>query len=108
MSNEAKRFVYILRSVFHPVRHYVGLTHDVRKRLGLAQRWAIEPYVEVQALDARCRLGVLEPTNGDCFREISQVRIRSRPFAKRHFAKQKRERITRILRDNIRIRRGEP
>jgi hypothetical protein len=28
-----KRFVYILRSITHPDRHYVGLTSDVAERL---------------------------------------------------------------------------
>lgn len=33
MDSGSKRFVYVLRSLHDPERHYVGLTADVRKRL---------------------------------------------------------------------------
>jgi len=33
MRNDGKRFVYVLRSVRDPERHYVGLTADVDQRL---------------------------------------------------------------------------
>jgi putative endonuclease len=33
MSTERKRYVYVLRSLIDPERHYVGMTADVRQRL---------------------------------------------------------------------------
>ena len=33
MSDESKQFVYVLRNLHNPERHYVGLTADVRRRL---------------------------------------------------------------------------
>ena len=33
MGSPSKRFVYVLRSIHEPGRHYVGLTADVRRRL---------------------------------------------------------------------------
>ena len=79
------RFVYILRSVSDPHRHYVGATSDVTTRLGFHN-------AGLSAHTAKCRpwelVVALEFTEEQSARRFEKY-LKSgsgRAFAKRHFA----------------------
>ena len=41
-------YTYILRSISHPDRRYIGSTSDLRKRLAVHNAGGIPPYSEIQ------------------------------------------------------------
>lgn len=85
MGGTDKRFVYILRSVSDPTRHYVGLTSDVAKRLvwhngpGGGHTGSGRPWAVVVAIEFR--------READAFHFERYLKSGSgRAFAKRQFA----------------------
>lgn len=84
MSSQEKRFVYVLRSLVDPERHYVGITADVRKRLAWHNAGQSphtskhKPWVLVVALEFRDQQSASE------FEKYLKSGS-GRAFAKRHF-----------------------
>jgi putative endonuclease len=78
------RFVYILRSVSEPERHYVGLTDDVSARMtahnqqGTSHTSKYQPWKLVVALEFSCADGAIR------FEKYLKSGS-GRAFAKRHF-----------------------
>ena len=80
----AKRFVYVLRSVSHPDRHYVGLTSNVGLRLGTHNSGGSRHTAGFRPWELVVALEFSRPSSGLQFERYLKSGS-GRAFAKRRF-----------------------
>ena len=84
MAASEQRFVYVLRSVEHPQRHYVGVTTDVDARLASHNNGACERTREYRPWILHVVIAFTEQQTALRFEKYLKSGS-GRAFAKRHF-----------------------
>lgn len=71
-------YVYLLESKTAEGERYIGVTLGPEATDRRAQRRKIQPYVQIPAVADRDLYRLLEPSQGDFIRALSQIRFRAR------------------------------